>query len=407
MRIALLGTRGAPARYGGFETAVEEIGSRLVERGHEVTVYCRQEGPKEYLGMRRVELPALRHRVLETLSHSMLSALHAAVRRPDMAFVFNAANSPVLPVLRAAGIPTAVHVDGLEWRRSKWSGAGRQYYLINEGLATAWADALIADAGGIAGYYRSRYGYDADLITYGAPATRELPMERLAELGLKPGGYHLVVARLEPENHVHLIVEGYRASGATLPLVVVGGIVYETEYQRQLCEAIDADPRIISTGPVYDQDLLDCLYEGAYTYLHGHSVGGTNPSLLRGLAAGQCVVAHQNVFNSEVLGGCGYLFRNAQDVTDRIEYLEARPHRVAQQHAAARARADAYTWDDVTAHYEKLAERLVAGGTASQRIPLRQALRIARTTPHMLPELDIIPRQATSPEADQRVVRSA
>lgn len=407
MRIALLGTRGAPARYGGFETAVEEIGSRLVQRGHDVTVYCRQQGPREYLGMRRVELPALRHRVLETISHSMLSAVHAAVRRPDMVFVFNAANSPVLPILRRAGIPTAVHVDGLEWRRSKWSGAGRRYYLINEGLATAWADALIADAGGIAGYYKSRYGYDADLITYGAPEHRELPIERLAELGLRPGGYHLVVARLEPENHVHLIVEGYRASAATLPLVVVGGVTYETDYQRELAASIDADPRIISTGPVYDQDLLDCLYEGAFTYLHGHSVGGTNPSLLRALAAGQCVVAHQNVFNAEVLGGSGYLFRTAEDVADQIEYLEARPQRVAQQHTAARARAAAYTWDDVAARYEKLAERLVVGNAPSQRVPLRQALAIARTTPHMLPELDIIPRQASPAGAEEQVARSA
>src|SRR4051795_1921932 len=225
LRVALVGTRGVPARYGGFESCVEEVGRRLVERGHSVVVYCRTTPgapppPAEYLGMRLVHLPAARKRSLETLSHSALSIAHLLAHRPDAAFVFNAANAPLLPALRAARIPVATHVDGLEWKRAKWGGAGRRYYRLAESLAVRWSDALIADAEGIATYYDREFDAPTTLLTYGAPLIRP-GTDRLNELGLERGGYHLAVARFEPENHVDLIVEGYAASEASKPLVVV------------------------------------------------------------------------------------------------------------------------------------------------------------------------------------------
>jgi glycosyltransferase involved in cell wall biosynthesis len=205
MRIAMVGTRGVPARYGGFETAVEEVGRRLVERGHEVVVYCRTgcgaaDAPLTLLGMELVHLPAARKRSLETLSHSALSVGHLLRHRVDAAFIFNAANAPLLPVLRAARIPVATHVDGLEWKRAKWGDLGRRYYRLAEALAVRWSDALIADARGIADYYAREFGASTTLLRYGAPLIRP-GAERLADLGLQPRGYHLVVARFEPENH--------------------------------------------------------------------------------------------------------------------------------------------------------------------------------------------------------------
>src|SRR4051794_32741462 len=153
LRVALIGTRGVPARYGGFETCVEEVGRRLVEAGHSVRVYCRlPEGgrvrnqPWQHLGMELVHLPAVRHRVLETLSHTTLSSLHPSITGSDCAIVFNAANAPLIPVLKGRGVPVVTHVDGLEWRRTKWSGLGRHYYRTMEALAVRWSDALIADA---------------------------------------------------------------------------------------------------------------------------------------------------------------------------------------------------------------------------------------------------------------------
>ncbi len=367
MKVAMVGTRGVPARYGGFETAVEEVGRRLVERGHEVVVYCRQPGAETFEGMQRVVLPAVRHRVFETLSHSFLSSLHAARNRPDVAFLFNAANSPVLPILHAARIPVAVHVDGLEWKRSKWSGTGRKYYLTAEGLSVAWADALIADAKGIADYYEAKFATGTELIAYGAPQLPAADEAALVEQGLTPHGYHLVVARTEPENHVDLIVEAYRASSAALPLVVVGGVVYETEYQRRLSEAMASDARIRSLGTVHDQDFLNSLYAGAYTYMHGHSVGGTNPSLLRAMGAGTSVVAMRNVFNHEVLGGSGFLFQDAAE-------LKTHHRGAGSQSRTGRGQRDR--------HPHPLADLRLGSGRRSVRGPVLSALQRRRPPPY-------------------------
>ena len=292
MHIAMLGTRGVPARYGGFETAVEEVGRRLADRGHRVVVYCRTSAeddarPARHLGMELVHLPAARKRALETLSHSALSVGHLLGHRTDAAFVFNAANSPLLPLLRAARIPVATHVDGLEWKRAKWGPVGQRYYRAAEAMAVRWSDALIADAVGIADYYRHEFGAPTTLLTYGAPLI-EPGDDRLAELDLAPGEYHLAVARFEPENHVDVIVEGYARSGATKPLVVVGSAPYSDEYTARVHAA--ADDRVRFLGGVWDQVQLDQLYANAFTYLHGHSVGGTNPSLLRAIGAGAAVL---------------------------------------------------------------------------------------------------------------------
>lgn len=363
MRIAMIGTRGVPARYGGFETAVEEIGARLVEAGHEVRVYCRGAERKvpEHRGMTLVHLPAVRHKVMETLSHTALSVAHLLARRTDVALVFNAANAPLLPLVRLARIPVATHVDGLEWKRAKWDGAGRRYYLVCERLAVRWSDDLIADAKAIQDYYRERYRVPSVMIPYGAPIQDSYDEALLTQHGYQPGGYHLVVARFEPENHVHLILEGYTRSKATLPLVVVGSAPYAEEYSRRIAALAAADDRIKLVGGVWDQDLLDALYAGCATYLHGHSVGGTNPSLLRAMGAGAPVVAFDVVFTREVLGSAGAFFADADQVAAAVEAAEEQPGVERARGAAGRERARSeYTWDDVAARYEKLCHDLRA-----------------------------------------------
>src|SRR5262245_3442215 len=210
MRIAMVGTRGVPARYGGFETCVEEVGWRLAAVGHDVRVYCRTtdddgERLSSYRGMTLVHLPAPRKRALETLSHTALSVGHLMTHPTDVALMFNAANSPLLPALRARRIPVATHVDGLEWKRAKWSGTGQRYYRMAESLAVRWSDAIIADAEGIRSYYEHEFGADADLIAYGAPVIHPEHPELLAAAGLGSHRFHLVVARFEPENHVDVI----------------------------------------------------------------------------------------------------------------------------------------------------------------------------------------------------------
>ncbi|SDF12332.1 Glycosyltransferase involved in cell wall bisynthesis [Blastococcus fimeti] len=397
MRIAMLGTRGVPARYGGFETAVEEVGRRLADRGHRVVVYCRTargetDRPTHHLGMELVHLPAAHKRALETLSHSALSVGHLLGHRTDAAFVFNAANAPLLPALRAARIPVATHVDGLEWKRAKWGPVGQRYYRAAESMAVRWSDALIADAVGIADYYRHEFGAPTTLLTYGAPLI-EPGSDRLAELGLAPGEYHLAVARFEPENHVDVIVEGYARSNATKPLVVVGSAPYSDDYTARV-HAV-ADDRVRFLGGVWDQVQLDQLYAHAYTYLHGHSVGGTNPSLLRAIGAGAAVLAYDVDFNREVVAEAGRYFVSPADVAGLVDAAEAEPRRIRSAGRRARQLAGNYDWDTVATGYEKLAFDLARREFPTRR-PNGRRLPVTVAAPQRIPA----PRPA--PAADDR-----
>lgn len=365
MHIAILGTRGVPAMYGGFETAVEEIGTRLAERGHEVTVYCRNPGQHltQYRGMHLVNLPALRHRYTETLSHTALSTVHAVLKdRPDVVLLLNAGNAPLLTPLRLAGIPTAIHLDGLESKREKWRGAGARYYRWAEELAVRSGQEVIADAQAIADHVEQAYHRQCTVISYGAPVI-DPGSSRLHELGLSAGGYHLIVARVEPENHVLDAVRAYRASAEQLPLVVVGGAPYSQEYVAEVRAAAAADARFILTGGVYDQELLDQLYGNARTYIHGHSVGGTNPSLLRAMGAGAAVLAFDVEFNREVTDGKAFFWGSEPELTAILDSIAAgaRDEQLQELRLSSRSRvAEHYQWDGVADRYEQLVQRLAA-----------------------------------------------
>ncbi len=313
----------------------------------------------------------LKGKAVETLSHTALSALHLMTHpRHDVAIVFNAANAPFLPLLRMSGTPVAVHVDGLEWRRAKWGGAGRRYYRWAESYAVRWADALIADAQGISDYYMEEFGAETELLTYGAPIQVTPASHRLAELGVTPQGFHLLVARFEQENHVEEIVAGYRHSRAELPLLVVGSAPYADAYTARVRQAAGSDPRIRMLGGVWDQELLDQLYGNCLTYLHGHSVGGTNPSLLRAMGAGADVIAYDVDFNREVLGEFGRYFANLGDIPPLLFAAEVLPEEAVERGTHFRNRAaNRYDWLEVAAGYEQLCKQLDSGesthGTAT------------------------------------------
>lgn len=362
MKIAMMGTRGVPARYGGFETCIEEVGSRLAARGHEVVVYCRpaysgvQDRRTTFRGMQLVHLPVVQKRALETLGHTALSVLHRSLVHVDAALVFNAANAPLLPAIRARRIPVATHVDGLEWRRDKWGPVGQRYYRWAEALSVRWSDALIADAVGIQDYYRAEFGADTTLIAYGAPILEGVSADRIAELGLASKRYHLVVARFEPENHVLEIVRGYVASRAKLPLVVVGSAPYSDEYVRAVHDAVD--DRVTLLGALWDQEQVDQLYAGAFTYLHGHSVGGTNPSLLRAAGAGATTIAFDVIFNREVLRSSATFFSSPAELAAAVEQAETAPAATIGSGRLLRETVRRYDWDDVADRYEALCQQL-------------------------------------------------
>lgn len=349
MRLAMIGTRGVPARYGGFETAVEQIGSRLAAQGHEIIVYCRNPGQRvrRFKGMHLVNLPAVRSRTMETLSHSMASSAHAVIAaRPDAALVFNPANAPVIPLLKAAGIPVAVNVDGLESQRAKWAGSGARYLRWAERSAMAWADEVIADSRVIADHVRERSGRAAIYIPYGAgPAHPKL--ERLAELGLDEHGYVLVVARFEPENQVDRIIAAYAEVPGDLPLVVVGDSPYSHEHNHTIRVGAARDPRVRLCGAIHDQELVDTLYAGARVHVHGHSVGGTNPSLLRAFRA--CpVLAFDTPFSREVMGYAAHgYWHDRESLARKLTSVLSWP----RAHAPTDIVDRRFDWDEVAQAY--------------------------------------------------------
>lgn len=365
MKIAFAGSRGVPALYSGFETAVTEIGARLADRGHDVSVYCRHGygDPSEpmHRGMKKIYLPQLKIRVGETLSHTCVSLLHAFANPPDVLLVMNPANGPLLILPRLRGTPVAVNVDGLEWRRGKWSRVGQRYLYWASWCCTKLASALIADSVGIQDIYRSMWNASSHYASYGADVEQSIRPEVVRDYGLEPDQYFLVVARLEPENNTELIIRAFEKTRTDKKLVVVGGTVYASQYVDNLKEE-SQDTRVVFLGPVYDQHHVTELMANSFAYLHGHMVGGTNPVLLKALGCGARVMVAAVDFNLEVVGDAGLSFpldvAGARDAFQAV-VDDSTAADVCRTRAADRIRS-AYTWDIATDRYEELCKRLAS-----------------------------------------------
>ena len=369
LRIALLGSRGIPASYGGYETLMEEVSVRLAELGHDVTVYCRGHYTPRKLGEHRgvhlVVLPTLRTKYLDTPVHTLLSCLHALGRRYDVALVVNSANALFVPLLRLGRTPSALHVDGIEKRRAKWGPLGRLVYAVSERLACVLPQAMVTDASVIQEHYLRRYGADSHLITYGVdprpPARREI----LERLGLQPRSYFLYVSRFEPENNPHRVVEAYRRVAGDLPLVMVGGAPYAERFIADLRRL--ADSRVLFPGSVYGDGYRE-LQSQALAYVHATEVGGTHPALVEAMGYGNCLLVNDAPENREVVGDSGLYFQAAAPATltslfDQI--LSDRPAAAELGRRAAARAAEHYCWDKVTRQYVELFEKLV--GAANGR----------------------------------------
>lgn len=366
LSIAIVGTRGVPARYGGFETFAAELGRRLVDRGHRVTVYCRKAlygdvGPT-WEGIDRIELPALRHKYLETVSHTLLSALDALRRDFDVVLVCNAANAFVLPFLKIARIPVAINVDGIERKRRKWNLAGRIVYQLGEAMSVRFSDALVGDARVIVDYYREHYGADGVMIPYGAEFPEEPDSDVLERLRIRGGEYVLYVSRMEPENNPLGVIEAYRRSGVRHPLVMVGSAPYSPELLAKL-EAQRGEG-VILPGALYGADYRT-LQRNARAYVQATEVGGTHPAMIEGMASGGAVFALGTAENREVGGDAVEYFTLTPPETlskifrERLDDSSA----LAVYRIRARDRARRlYSWNAVTDAYETLFRRLAGGG---------------------------------------------
>lgn len=365
LSIAIIGTRGVPARYGGFETFADELSRRLVARGHRVTVYCRRalygDVPAKWNGVERIELPAIGHKYLETVSHAFLSAADALRRDFDVALVCNAANAFVLPLLHVGRVRTAINVDGIERRRKKWNVIGRAVYQVGEAMSVRYADQLIADAEVIAEYYRSEYGADPLVIPYGSEFPSEEDSDVLQRLGLAREGYVLYVSRMEPENNPLPVIQAYRRAGLRAPLVMVGSAPYSGE----LLEALEREKGngVILTGGLYGADYRT-LQRNAGVYVQATEVGGTHPALIEAMASGGAVFALGTPENREVGGDAVRYFElgEGETLSKLFEELLDGFSSVSVYRTRARKRAQArYGWDAITDSYERLFRALAAG----------------------------------------------
>ncbi len=370
LRIALLGSRGIPASYGGYETLMEEVSTRLAELGHEVTVYCRSHYTprrmRQHRGVRLVVLPTLRTKYFDTPVHTFLSCLHAFTQGYDAALVVNAANAVFVPLLRLARVPPALHVDGIEKRRAKWGPAGRWVYALSERLACVLPRVVVTDAAVIRDHYRQRYRTDSWMITYGVDPRPPARQEVLERLGLEARRYFLYVSRFEPENNPHRVVEAYAQAGGDLPLVMVGDAPYAARFIADLRRA--ADSRVVFPGSVYGDGYRE-LQANALAYVHATEVGGTHPALVEAMGYGNCLLVNDAPENREVVGDCGRYFRagEPETLTGLFEQvLSDRESAAELGRAAAEQAANRYSWDAVTRQYEELFGQLA---DRSLRIP--------------------------------------
>lgn len=359
MRIAIAGTRGVPPRYGGFETFAAELSSRLVARGHDVAVYCREDAG-EWHGVQRIVLPAVRHKYFETVSHTLVSALDALHRDFDVVLLCNAANAFVLPLLRAARIPVAINVDGIERNRRKWNLFGKLVYVIGESFSALFANRIVADAHVIADYYRARFGAAPVMIPYGSDFPDEPDSDVLSRLGLAPRGYVLYVSRFEPENNPLEVVRAYqRTPGSRPPLVMVGSAAYAKDLERELLA--NRSESILFPGAIYGADYRT-LQRNALIYIQATEVGGTHPAMIEAMASGGCVLAHETPENREVGGDAVRYFRLRPDETlsgSLRECLESAGLRESMRERARARAAERYSWSAVTDAYESLFREVV------------------------------------------------
>jgi glycosyltransferase involved in cell wall biosynthesis len=357
-RLAILGTRGIPARYGGFETFAEEIAIRLVERGIEVTVYCEADvhtKPETYRGVRLIHVPAIDCGPLTTLFFDVRCLVHAR-RGFDVVYMLGYGAASFCFIPRLTGTRVWINVDGVEWARAKWGRAAKTYFKMMEAVSLWTSNRIVADAEGIRKHLRDRHARQQPIsvIPYGAPILTVPPDPAiLSRWDLAPDDYCLVVCRLEPENHVREILQGFSRSATKKKMVVLGNTQSRTPYVTSLTDIQDA--RIRFVGTIYDQAMLQALRYHAFVYCHGHSVGGTNPSLLEALGCGNAVIAHDNRFNREVARDAALYFDSAIAFAAALERVEKEDSDRLRMRERARAivRAD-YTWDSIAEQYLRL-----------------------------------------------------
>lgn len=367
----MLGLYGMPLpqlHFTGFETGFGEIAPRLVAAGHEVTIYCRrgQYPPElrvdEYKGVRLKYVPSPGGKNLSGLVATLFASLHALTAgRYDLFFFVNVGMGHHAALCRIMGAKVVMNVNGLDWKRAKWGPLAQFYFRSAARSAIRFCNRLVTDAEAMRKFYLDEFHKETTMIAYGAYVESSEHPELIRQFELERDGYYLIASRLIPENHADLIMLGFLESGTSKKLVIAGGANYDSPFHRRLREI--ANDRVIFTGHIHDQSVIKELHCNCFAYVHGHSVGGTNPSLLKAMGYGNCILALDTVFNREVLADTGLFWpRDEHALAQLMRRVESDPKLVDDLRRQGPRRIEKeYTWEKVSGQYDELFRDVVAG----------------------------------------------
>ncbi|HEV2352803.1 MAG TPA: DUF1972 domain-containing protein [Puia sp.] len=368
MRIGILGTRGIPNAYGGFEQFAQYLALGLHRRGHEVYVYNSSDHPHrepEWNGVNIVHCRDWEDKIgtAGQFLYDLNCIRDARKRRYDVLLQLGYTSSSIWHRLWPDRAINVINMDGLEWKRSKYSRLTRKFLRKAEEWAVKHGDILVADSIGIRDYILAEYGISSVYIPYGAEIPEKFDPEVPARYGLVSGGYSLLMARMEPENNIEMVIRGWMDSQKTRPLVLVGNP--RNSFGQYLVRTYK-DEQLRFIGAIYESDVINALRHYSALYLHGHSVGGTNPSLLEAMACGCVIAAHDNPFNRAILGDQTYYFSSAKQVCDALRTTNNEKETMGWQEKNIQKIRDIYSWDKIIGDYE-MVFRSGPGGQTGRR----------------------------------------
>lgn len=367
MKIAFMGIRGVPAKYSGFETFVEQLGSRLVSKNYSVYIYNRShlykkefidKKNRQYKGMDIILLPAITFKHFETISHTFFSVLHSFTKKYDIIYICGAGNSILCWIPRLFGTKVIINVDGKDWERKKWNLFAKKFLKFSEKIAVKFANIVITDSESMKNYYASEYKAKTFFIPYGGDIEPDYGKDFLSKYNLQPEKYILFVGRLEPENNAHLVIEAFKniANKNAFKLVIIGDAPYASKYKNYLKELAKNDSNIIFTGFLFGKGYRQ-ISTHTFLFILASEVGGTHPVLVEQMSLGNCIIASEIPSNKEVLQDAGCFFNLSEgslDLQKKIEFFLENPQAVQQFKIKAKDRAKFYCWDLIAEKYVAL-----------------------------------------------------